>query len=121
MNSPKATGTPTQPMFGLKRSKTTKIPSTWDLEGNHRKDPIAASLMVRIKGGCLAGIVEVPDYHTLKTFVPHETDVTQPFVNFMDPTATKKQHHKRPSMPTIRAEIPESWELDGNIRRDPIA
>ena len=76
MNSPKATGTPTQPMFGLKRSKTTKIPSTWDLEGNHRKDPIAASLMVRIKGGCLAGIVEVPDYHTLKTFVPHEIDVT---------------------------------------------
>ena len=39
--------------------------------------------MVRIKGGCLAEIVDLPDGHEVPTFEPLITD--DEFINFLDP------------------------------------
>ena len=61
----------------------------------------------------------------------HDAEVNDvAFIDFIDPdgttrasgTSPRSAHHKRRStMPKISATLPESWELDGNTMKDPIA
>ena len=52
------------------------------------------------------------------------------FIDFIDPNGTsgisgtspRNTHHKRKStMPVMSATVPESWQLDGNLKKDPLA
>ena len=55
----------------------------------------------------------------------HDSEANEvQFIDFIDPNGTspRNTHHKRKStMPVMSATVPESWQLDGNLKKDPIA
>ena len=158
--------------IGLQRQATKRIPDQWDLEGNVAIDPIANSLLVRIKEGALIGnLLEAPQYHKTKKAPRHKINFPEIFQDLtVEPEDPKEPQFEVPIEDTPKKRrntlinppkksglagtdsklksqlttvnksntkskipkyvpdahlsdkhIPTSWQLEGNLKRDPIA
>ena len=64
-----------------------EIPSSWDLYGNLKRDPIGISLLVRVLGGSQnEKVIFVPAGHTIYRPPAHDVKgMSQEFESFLDP------------------------------------
>ena len=64
--------------MNLKENITkTEIPKQWKLDGNISDDPIAKSLLDRVKNGTLTGSISVPEDYKISKAPQHDVKKTE--------------------------------------------